>query len=160
MKKIFFFFTVVFLTVVMNCAHAGNISVGDKAQNFSLPDLSGKSVSLQDILNNHQPVAFVFWASWCPECRRQLPEINDVAKSYKGKMQFIGINTNDSRSDAARYVKSAGINFPVLVDVSGAVADSYRILGVPTVILIDENGVVKNKDLDINRIDDYLAKHK
>ena len=158
MKKILFLFTVIFLSVIVNCAQAKVLSAGDKAQDFSLPGLNGQSVSLRNILKNHQPVAFVFWASWCPECRRQLPEINGAAEKYKGKVQFYSINTNDSQSDAAAYVKKAGINFPVLVDVSGAVADSYGIIGVPTVILIGEDGLVKSTDLDVRRIDDYLQK--
>jgi cytochrome c biogenesis protein CcmG, thiol:disulfide interchange protein DsbE len=160
MKKIFFLFTVAYLALIINCAYAKTIPVGDKAPNFSLPDLNGKNVSLQDILKSKQPVAFVFWASWCPECRRQLPEINSVAKKYKGKVQFYSINTNDSRSDAAAYVKREGIDFPALVDVPGDVADSYGIIGVPTVILIGDDGVVKSIDLDVRHIDDYLPKRK
>jgi len=160
MKKIFFLFTVASLVIAANCAYAKTLSVGDKAKNFSLPDLNGKSVSLRDILKNEQPVAFVFWASWCPECRRQLPEINDVYKKYKGKVQFYSINTSDSRSDAAAYVKREGIDFPALVDVPGDVADSYGIIGVPTVILIGEDGTIKSIDLDVRHIDNYLPKHK
>ena len=160
MKKTFILFAVAYLAMVANCAYARNMSVGDKAQDFSLPDLNGKSVSLRDILKSKQPVAFVFWASWCPECRRQLPEINAVAKNYKGKVQFYSINTNDSRSDAETYVKSEGIDFPALIDVPGEVADSYGILGVPTVILIGADGVVKSIDLDVRHIDDYLPEHK
>ena len=160
MKKIFFFFVVIFSVLIINCAQAKVLSVGGKAPDFSLPDLNGKGVSLQDMLKNKQPVAFVFWASWCPECRKQLPKINDVAKTYKGKIQFIGINTNDSKSGAAGYAKKEGIDFPILVDVPGDVADSYGIIGVPTVILVGEDGMVKSADLDVRRIDDYLPKRK
>jgi len=160
MKKIIFLLTAIFLAGVLNCAQARPLAIGDKAQDFSLPDLNNQTVSLQRILQNKQPVAFVFWASWCPECRKQLPQVNEVAKKYKGRVQFYSINTNDSQSGASSYVKREGIEFPTLVDTSGAVADSYGILGVPTMIFIDQDGIIKSTDLDPRQIDTYLSNTK
>lgn len=160
MKKLFFLVTIIFLAGTINSVAAKALSTGDAAHDFSLPDITGKTVSLQTILQNKRPIALVFWASWCSECRKQLPDINAAAKKYADKLQFFGINTNDSMAGAIAYVKKESIEFPVLVDASGVVADSYGVIGVPTVVLIDKNGVIQTGDLDIRKIDAYLQKTK
>ena len=107
---------------------------------FTLPDLDGRPVTLGPFLGK-KPVLLVFWATWCPECKAAIPEINALATGpLAEKLQIFGLDFRESREKVALAVKSRGIRFPVLLDERGQAARAYGIVGIPTYILIDRRG--------------------
>ena len=110
------------------------------AAGFTLPDLDGRPVALGPFLGK-TPVLLVFWATWCPECRAAIPEINALTTGpLAEKLQIFGLDFRESREKVALAVKSRGIRYPVLLDERGQAARAYAVVGIPTYILIDRKG--------------------
>lgn len=112
------------------------------AADFTLPDLDGQPVALSRFLGK-TPVLLVFWATWCPECKAAIPEINTLATGpLAGKLQVLGIDFRESREKVANAVKARGIRYPVLLDGKGQVARAYGVVGIPTYVLIGRDGKI------------------
>jgi peroxiredoxin len=116
------------------------------AADFSLPDLDGRQVTLGRFFGK-TPVLLVFWATWCPECKAAIPEINALTTGpLAEKLQIFGLNYRESREQVALAVKSRGIRYPVLLDERGQAARAYGVVGIPTYILIDRRGNVAYRE--------------
>ena len=112
------------------------------AADFTLPDLDGRPVALNQFLGK-KPVLLVFWATWCPECKAAIPEINAMATGpLAAKLQVLGLDFRESREKVANAVKARGIRYPVLLDEKGQVARAYGVVGIPTYVLIGRDGKV------------------
>ena len=114
----------------------------DRPAGFTLPDLDGQPVTLSRFLGK-TPVLLVFWATWCPECKAAIPEINALTTGPLAEtLQVFGIDFRESREKVARAVTSRGIRYPVLLDERGQTARAYGVVGIPTYVLIDRKGTV------------------
>ena len=103
------------------------------AADFTLPDLDGRAVALGQFLGK-KPVLLVFWATWCPECKAAIPEINAMTtEPLAGKLQILGLAFRESREKVANAVKARGILYPVLLDERGQAARAYGVVGDPDV---------------------------
>ena len=123
---------------------------------FTLPDLDGRPVALGRFLGK-KPVLLVFWATWCPECKAAIPEINAMTtEPLAGKLQILGLAFREPREKVANAVKARGIRYPVLLDERGQAARAYGIVGIPTYVLIDRRGNIVYREHvlpgDITRI--------
>ena len=124
------------------------LSRGQKISLFSSTDLNGKTIDMRQLVGK-KPVMLVFWASWCPTCREEMPKINQLYEKYRNKgMAFIGINVgyNDSVAKARAFIKKTGMAFPVIFDKGGKISRQFAVQGVPTVFVTDRNGVVRFKN--------------
>ncbi len=114
----------------------------DRPADFTLPDLDGRAVTLGPFLGK-TPVLLVFWATWCPECKAAIPEINAMATGPLAEtLRIFGVDFRESREKVALAVKSRGIRYPVLLDERGRAARAYGVVGVPTYVLIGREGKV------------------
>lgn len=123
-------------------APAGPVKEGKPAPLFTLPDLSGKSVSLAD--HRGKVVLVNFWATWCPPCREEIPSmvrLNTIMEGKPFKMLCISIN-EEGKKDVDQFLSSQKITLPVLLDPTNEVARSYGITGVPETFVVDPDGVV------------------
>jgi cytochrome c biogenesis protein CcmG/thiol:disulfide interchange protein DsbE len=119
---------------------------GQIAPEFRLHTLDGnKTVTLHQLLQNG-PVLINAFASWCPPCQMETPELVALAKKYHDKIQFIGVNmtTHDKISNLKSFVKHYGISYPVLLDEKGTFEHAYHILGYPTTMVILPDGRFQN----------------
>ncbi|HEX9204909.1 MAG TPA: TlpA disulfide reductase family protein [Candidatus Deferrimicrobiaceae bacterium] len=113
---------------------------------FTLPSLDGQPVTLNQFLGK-KPVLLVFWATWCPECKAAIPEINSLhGGPLSGKLQILGLDFRESREKVAAAVKSRDIRYPVLLDEKGKVARAYGVVGIPTYVLIGRDGKVAYRE--------------
>jgi len=119
-------------------------SVGAKAPDFTLKDISGKEVSLSSFKG--KPVLLNFWATWCPYCRRERAHLNALYKDYRDKgLIILSVSTDQSADRVKAFLKDTPAEFIVLSDSSGAAATLYSVGGLPTSYLIDRGGVIKNR---------------
>jgi peroxiredoxin len=89
------------------------------------------------------PVLLVFWATWCPECKAAIPEINALTTGpIAEKLQIFGIDFRESREKVTQAVTSRGIRYPVLLDERGDAARAFGVVGIPTYVLIGREGKV------------------
>ncbi len=124
-------------------ALAGN-KVGDKAADFSTSTLDGKKVSLSSYAGK-KPLHLVFWATWCPNCLKEIPEINALQKKFGNRLAILAINVgiNDSAQAARRYQKEHGMQYPVIFDEGSTITNTYGVVGTPTQILIGTDGIIR-----------------
>ena len=119
------------------------LQVGQRAPEFSAPNLDGEPVALSDFRG--RPVLINFWATWCGPCREEMPDFQQLY-DLRGADEFVvlAVNYLESPEQIAPFVEELGLSFPVVLDESGAVNDLYgdRIQGYPTSILIDGDGVI------------------
>ncbi len=120
-----------------------------KAPDFTLTDLSGKSISLADYKGK---VLFLnFWATWCPPCRAEIPDFIEVYGQNKSKgFEIVGISLDTSGKDAvAAFVEKYKINYPIVLESRKAtekiIADYEPGEYVPTTIVIDKQGRIRDK---------------
>ncbi|MCL1981103.1 MAG: TlpA family protein disulfide reductase [Proteobacteria bacterium] len=108
-------------------------------------DLNGQPYDLQDAIGN-RPMVLVFWASWCPTCRAEVPRVNQLAEKYRARgMEFVAVNIghNDSVARAEAFVRKTGMTYPTYFDGSGTLAEKYQVMGVPTIIVADKHGIIR-----------------
>ena len=118
----------------------------DRPADFTLSDLDGQAVTLGRFLGE-KPVLLVFWATWCPECKAAIPEINAMTTGpLAGKLQVLGLDFRESQEKVSKAVKARGVRYPVLLDLRGQVARAYGVVGIPTYILIDRRGNIVYRD--------------
>ena len=129
-----------------NIAYAqnGSPNVGDKAPDFTLEDISSSKVSLQEAAAANNATLLVFWATWCPYCRQEIPDLIKLNAEYKDKgLKILAIDIGESQKKVESFVKEQGISYTVLLDTDNKVASQYGIMGIPNNILLDKDGVIK-----------------
>lgn len=149
-----FGFFVIVLWIVMgktenNQQIAVNPQVNYRAPNFILPTLDKRELSLESFQGN--PVLINFWASWCPPCRMETPDLMALYQKYGDRIGFIGINvTNqDDVENVYDFVKQYQVTFPIALDHSGEVSRQYKLLAMPTSYVLDQHGVIVFKKTGI-----------
>lgn len=108
------------------------------APDFELELFSGKTVRLSDF-QGKKPVLINFWASWCPPCREEAPELAKLGKILKDDIEFIGIVTNDTKENSLAFMKEFDVTYENGIDRSN-IAQSYKITGIPETFWIDKEG--------------------
>ncbi len=98
---------------------------------FRLEDQRGKKVVIE------------VFASWCGACRRAAPDLADTYRDHASEVAFVGVMVDGNPEEARRAVREWQIPYDVALD-DGTVAKSYKVDLLPTVVLVDERGVVKH----------------
>jgi thiol-disulfide isomerase/thioredoxin len=84
-----------------------------------------------------------FWASWCGPCRVEQPQLNRVARAYRGRgVRFIGINVRDSHGAAQSYAEEFKIPYPSLFDQAAVSAVRLQAFALPSTFILDRDGVM------------------
>lgn len=120
-------------------ADIGNATGNQLAPDFSLVKLGGGTISLAEF-RGKKPVVVDFWASWCPNCRRDMPKLNGFYEKYKDKVEVIGVNLQEKESTVRDFIASQGISFPIALDPRGQASNAFGIQYTNTHFLIDMNG--------------------
>lgn len=125
--------------------------LGQKAPDFTLPDLNGDSVSLASFRG--KTVLIDFWVMWCETCREEVPKIQKIHEKYSGKgVAVIGIHLEGKDTDKVKsFIKNAGITYTVLLDPEETTADRFAIKGTPSVIIVDTTGAIVKKCRELDR---------
>lgn len=124
-------------------ATAGVVSGGGRP----LPALEGPAldpppptIALRDLRG--APAFVNVWGSWCPSCREEAPTIAKLARAFADRVQFLGIDVEDSREDARAFVRRYGVRFPQLFDPRADIARKLGAFGIPTAFLVDREARV------------------
>lgn len=138
-------------------SHGGNgyggAAAGQPAPNMSLSKLGGGTVSLADYAGK-KAVVVDFWASWCPNCRRDMPNLNRFYEKYKGKVEVVGINLQENEGTVRDFINSRGISFPIALDPGGQASNAFGIRYTNTHFLIDKSGnIIRTIPGDISESD-------
>lgn len=131
------------------------------ALEFSLKDQYGNSHSLSEYKG--KTVLLIFWATWCPDCLEELPDIERLYKEYQleknENIVILGINTPNREVETdvkgiTAFMKKNNYTFPTLMDEDGKVFEAYDIRTYPTTYFIDRNGKISRCIKEIMHYDD------
>lgn len=115
---------------------------GEMAPDFTVMTLDGEGFTLSDHLDNDgRPVFLNMWASWCPPCRSEMPDINAASESHDD-VRFIGVAVNDVPADSAEFAASIDIGYTIGFDEDGSVSQAYRVPGLPASYVISSGGII------------------
>jgi peroxiredoxin len=121
----------------------GNIKVGEPAPDFSAEDLAGRTINLADY-RGQKVVLVDFWATWCGPCRMAMPGLQSLQDDFKGRgLEILSVNQGESSEQAGDFMKKKGYGFHVLLDPHSAIGAKYAVRGIPTVVAVDKQGVVR-----------------
>ena len=131
------------------------IKIGDRPPEFFLSDLNGKLVSLHQFKGN--VVVLYFWADWCCKDRTLLSD-DLFYEKYKGKgVVILAINAGQPKRVVEQFVKERSITYEVLLDLKFTATKQYGVLGLPTIFVLDRDGIVRKRILGQMEIH-YLEK--
>ena len=149
-------FSTLGLALALSAGAATAQEVGSRAPAFDLPT-TAKPVRLADLKG--QVVYIDFWASWCAPCKQSFPFMSDMQAKYGPRgFKVIGVNVDQKREDADKFLASTPAGFTIGYDTSGKVAEVYQPKGMPTSYLIGADGKVRAvhigfKDADRQKIE-------
>ncbi|MDP3148703.1 MAG: TlpA disulfide reductase family protein [Ignavibacteria bacterium] len=119
-----------------------------KAPDFSLKSVDGKTVKLSDYKN--KIVIIDFWATWCPPCRKGIPDLIELQKEFKKDLVILGISVDsDTKPDVPGFIKSYGINYTVVYGDQATAKLFGGVSGIPTSFLIDKKGNIVDKHVGL-----------
>jgi peroxiredoxin len=115
------------------------------APDFALKTLDGSQIRLSDLRG--KTVLLNFWATWCPPCKAEMPDLNALHREYGEARQFtvLGIDDEEGQAEVAAFARQNGIAFPLAMDSDGAVTSNrYSVRGLPTSLIIDRDGNIRD----------------
>ena len=115
-------------------------TAGTPAPEFDLQTPDGRRVSLSDFRG--KAVVVNFWATWCPPCRSEMPDLEQIAQERKSDVVVLAVNVQEARDPVARFVQQYGLTFPILLDTSGDVTQAFGVQSLPTTFFVDGEGKV------------------
>jgi peroxiredoxin len=123
------------------------LNKGDLAPDFELLTMDNQSIRLSDLRG--QKVIVNIWATWCPPCRAEMPDMQAFYEQEKENgVTILAVNlieTEQSVESVDAFLKEFGITFPVVLDKGNQVSDQYQAISIPTSYVLDTQGVIQHK---------------
>jgi len=130
--------------------------IGKPALDFHVTDLNGEALSLEQYRG--QVVLLDFWATWCPPCIAEIPNVKKTYEKYKDqKFQIVGISLDRSREPLEAYIEKENLTWLHYWDNIGKVSNLYKVQGIPSTFLIDGEGVIRKTNLRGSRLETAVA---
>ncbi|MEI5907630.1 redoxin domain-containing protein [Bacillus spongiae] len=164
MKKRYFFglfFLLISLIFAANLLYEGkmkekevsaqsqvSLNKGATPPDFTLTTVDGKDMTLSALKG--KKVILNFWATWCPPCKAEMPYMQQYYETFQKEhnVEIVAVNlTSEDNGPSAvqKFIKDYQLTFPVLLDKSGEVADSYKVLSIPTTYFLTSDGHIYEK---------------
>jgi cytochrome c biogenesis protein CcmG, thiol:disulfide interchange protein DsbE len=120
--------------------------VGEPAPEFALEGLGGVPLALGDLRG--RPVIVNFWASWCPPCRAELPDLDAAVRQHGDSgLAVVAINLDEEREAVRRYAAPLDLTLVIGLDRGGRVSALYNVVALPTSFFVDRQGIVRDLNL-------------
>mgnify|MGYP001218577283 CR=1 FL=1 len=154
--------TIILVSVALAAGPKPAPQIGRVAPDFSLKSTEGSTINLKSVIGKNKVTILNFWATWCPPCRGEIPEFVEFAQKYQSeKVALVAVNLQEDSKKVREFANNAGMNFPILLDSNGKVAQTYQIYAIPTTLFIDGSGVVREKvegALSLSRLESIYRK--
>lgn len=165
--KIFTYSLLIFLLSSSFILKSHSAEKGDMAISIPLKLLENNRPGKTAGINSYKGklVYMDFWASWCGPCRKSLPILNEIRSKYSSQgFEVVAVNIDEKLADALKFLDKYPVDYPVLLDPKGSLAEAYQLQGMPTAYLIDEKGAIIYKHVgfkteDRKKIEKLISDH-
>lgn len=124
------------------CLPAPGYSDSKEASDFRLHDINGQIIHLHELRGKW--VLLNFWATWCAPCLKEIPALEHLSMTAPKSFIILGISESlDGQKKLLLFLKDRHVNYPILKDSFGRVADHYGVRGLPDSVLIDPDGRIR-----------------
>jgi peroxiredoxin len=135
------------LAAMAGCANHGagassTARVGRPAPSWSAKTSTGATLSTASLRGT--PVYLNFFATWCPPCNKEAPDVNELQKQFAPRgLRVIGVDELENAGKAGQFVHKYDLVYPAVVDADGTLQGLYEINGLPVHVFIDRSGVIR-----------------
>lgn len=174
MKKLILLAAGILIITVMGCnkksEESKDLNIGNYAPNeertviqpapdFELKSTDGKTVKLSDYKG--KIVILDFWATWCPPCRKGIPDLIDIQKEFGKDVVVLGISVDaDTKNNVVPFIKDSGINYTVAYADDEVVQKYGGIESIPTSFVIDKKGNIVDRHIGLVPKEEYIKQIK
>jgi peroxiredoxin len=110
---------------------------------YQLTDIDGQPIRLSDLRG--KGVWLNFWASWCPPCQQETPNLREVADLYRDRgVVLVAVDVQETVAVARGYAERYALHYTIGADVAGQVFRTYRVYALPTQFFIGPDGVIRS----------------
>lgn len=106
---------------------------------FTGHTLDARQLSLTEFRG--KVIVVTFWASWCLECRTEMPLLEGLHRAFASRgLAIIGVNAREDKTVIGRYAEELGLTFPLVLDPGGKINALYGVIGLPTSFVVGRDG--------------------
>ncbi|MEN1969966.1 redoxin domain-containing protein [Lentibacillus sp. N15] len=123
---------------------ASNLEPGQMAPDIALETLDGDMLHLSDFKG--KKVFLNFWATWCPPCKAEMPELQQFYNDYKDDVEIVAVNLTGSENkeaDVPKFIDKYNYSFPIYLDKDLSASNTYMTVGIPTTYFIGTDGKIQ-----------------
>ena len=118
--------------------------MGKAMYDVTLPAALGAQQSLSGARNGKKAILF-FWATWCPHCHDELMRMDKLLDGITAEgIKIVLISEGETKADVAAYLKNNNVRLDSLLDEDNVLQDPYQLIGVPTLVFVDEQGIIRD----------------
>ncbi len=116
--------------------------------NFTMNDLQGKSWTLKDLKG--KVVLVNFWATWCPPCQKEMPDLEALYNQYKGQgFVILAFSEDDETQKVAPFIAERKITYPILLDPGQKIGNQFEVNGIPKSFIYNRDGKLVTQSIDM-----------
>ena len=131
---------------------------GEAAPTFKLKDLAGADVAVEA---KGKPYIINFWATWCPPCQAEIPDLAAFYAAHKDTVDFYAVNLQEDAQPVQKFMAERKVELPVVLDTQGAAANLYGVRAIPTTVVVDRDGKIayrKTGGVTKEELEDVISK--
>lgn len=121
---------------------------------FKLKDLDGREWRLRDLTG--KVVLVNFWATWCPPCRKEMPDLEDLYSHFKRLGLVVLAISNEDYGKVKPFIAQHKFSYHILLDPDGKTGDQFRVFGIPKSFLYDRSGKIVAQAIDMRTRRQFL----
>jgi peroxiredoxin len=121
---------------------------------FTLTELNGKTWTLKELRG--KVVLVNFWATWCPPCRKEMPDLETLYKQFKDQSLVILAISDEDESKVKPFIAEQKITYPILLDPRRKVNELFEIEGIPKTFVYDRSGKLVAQSIDMRTRKQFL----
>jgi peroxiredoxin len=126
-----------------------------QSADFTLTDLQGKPWHLKEL--NGKVVLVNFWATWCPPCRKEMPDLEALYEKYKDRGLVVLSISDEESAKVAPFIAERKISYPILLDPGRKVNELFQIEGIPKTFVYDREGKMVAQSIDMRTRNQFLG---
>lgn len=121
---------------------------------FTLNDITGKPWTLSSLKG--KVVVVNFWATWCPPCRKEMPDLNALAAQFKDQGLVVLAISDEDLATVKPFIDKAGYTYPILLDPGRKINKLYQVDGIPKTFIYDKDGKLVAQSIDMRTKGQFL----